>query len=92
MRPEKEKDGHMADYTFKLMGRYLIVKAQGFDEALRKAGIEEGENYEVMEIAHYGDCCRLPGFASVPVRELPPPHPKQNSPEVIRTTRYCTRR
>ena len=45
----------MTEYTFKLKGRYRTVEADGFDEALREAGIEEGENYEVMKIAHYGD-------------------------------------
>jgi hypothetical protein len=45
----------MTEYTFKLKGRYRTVEADGFVEALREAGIEEGENYEVMEITHYGD-------------------------------------
>jgi hypothetical protein len=74
MRPEQEEDGHMTDYTFKLMGRYRTVEAQGFDEALRKAGIEEGENYEVMEIAHYGDCCRssIAGARACPRKGVAP--------------------
>lgn len=43
----------MAEYTFKMKEKYRTVEAEGFDEALRKAGINEGEMYEIMEIS----CC-----------------------------------
>lgn len=45
----------MTQYTFKMRGEYRTVKAEGYDEALKKAGIGKGESYEVMEIAHSRD-------------------------------------
>jgi len=43
----------MAEYTFKMKEKCRTVEAEGFDEALREAGINEGEVYEIMEITCY---------------------------------------
>ncbi|HOV90290.1 MAG TPA: hypothetical protein PKW07_06210 [Syntrophorhabdaceae bacterium] len=39
----------MPQFTFKINGEYKTVDAFDFDEALEKAGIDENDDYELVE-------------------------------------------
>ena len=40
----------MGEYTFYVHGEYRTVEADYFEGALRQAGIEEGEEYNLVEL------------------------------------------
>jgi len=40
----------MGEYTFYINGEYKTVEADYFEGALRQAGIEEGEEYNLVEL------------------------------------------
>ena len=39
----------MPQYTFKIKGEYKTVDAFDFDDALEEAGIDENDDYELVE-------------------------------------------
>ncbi|HOF57668.1 MAG TPA: hypothetical protein PLA81_06170 [Syntrophorhabdaceae bacterium] len=47
----------MAQYTFSVNGEYKTVEAFDLDEALNGAGINENDNYEVVEGDEFRNRC-----------------------------------
>jgi hypothetical protein len=47
----------MAQYTFSVNGEYKTVEAFDLDEALNGAGIDENDNYEVVEGDEFRNRC-----------------------------------
>ena len=56
----------MPQYTFKINGEYKTVDAFDFNDALKEAGIEENDDYELVE----GDEFRNKLFMSAIVDEI----------------------
>jgi hypothetical protein len=49
----------MTQYTFYINGQYKTLKADTEEEAIRKAGIEEGDAYDLVETDTFDDKCLL---------------------------------
>jgi len=47
----------MALYTFRINDEYRTVDAFDFDDALREAGIDESDDYEVIEGDEFRNRC-----------------------------------
>jgi hypothetical protein len=47
----------MAAYTFYINGEYKTVEADSEDEAIKEAGIEEGDVYDLVEVDSFGNKC-----------------------------------
>ena len=45
----------MTQYTFYINGEYTTVEADSEEEAIRKAGIEEGDAYDLVETDTFDD-------------------------------------
>ena len=56
----------MPQYTFKINDEYRTAEAFDLDEALRKAGIDENDGYEIVEGDDFENSC----LKSVIVDEL----------------------
>ncbi|HNQ63699.1 MAG TPA: hypothetical protein PLX88_07150 [Syntrophorhabdaceae bacterium] len=53
----------MAQYTFSVNGEYKTVEAFDLDEALNGAGIDENDNYEVVEGDEFRNRCFMSAIA-----------------------------
>ena len=49
----------MTQYTFYINGEYKTVEAGNEEEAIEKAGIGEGEEYDLVETVSFEDKCLL---------------------------------
>ena len=49
----------MTTYTFFFNGEYTTVEAETEEEALKEAGIEEGDIYDLVEVDSFGNKCFL---------------------------------
>jgi len=49
----------MTKYTFYINGEYTSVEADTEEEAIKEAGIEEGDAYDLVETDSFDDKCRL---------------------------------
>jgi hypothetical protein len=49
----------MTEYTFSINGEYKTVEADTEEEALKEAGIEEGDAYELVDTDSFGNKCFL---------------------------------
>ncbi len=49
----------MTMYTFYVNGEYKTVEADTEEEAIREAGIEEGDIYDLVETDSFDDKCLL---------------------------------
>jgi hypothetical protein len=49
----------MTEYTFFFNGEYATVEADSEDDAIRGAGIEEGDAYDLVETHSFDDKCFL---------------------------------
>jgi hypothetical protein len=49
----------MTEYTFYINGEYKTVEAEDLEGALKEAGIEEGEEYDLVETVSFEDRCLL---------------------------------
>jgi hypothetical protein len=47
----------MTTYTFFINGEYKTVEADTEEEALKEAGIEEGDVYDLVEVDSFGNKC-----------------------------------
>jgi hypothetical protein len=47
----------MTTYTFFFNGEYTTVEADSEEEALKEAGIEEGDIYDLVEVDSFGNKC-----------------------------------
>jgi hypothetical protein len=47
----------MTTYTFFINGEYKTVEADSEEEALKEAGIEEGDIYDLVEVDSFGNKC-----------------------------------
>jgi len=49
----------MTEYTFFINGGYKTAEAEDLEGALKEAGIEEGEGYDLVETHSFDDKCFL---------------------------------
>jgi len=49
----------MTKYTFYINGEYKTVEADSEDDAIREAGIEEDDAYDLVETDSFDDKCLL---------------------------------
>jgi len=49
----------MTQYTFYINGEYKTVEADSEEEAVKGAGIEEGDTYDLVETDSFDDKCLL---------------------------------
>ena len=49
----------MTAYTFYINGEYKTVDADSEEEAIKEAGIEEGDSYDLVETDSFEDKCLL---------------------------------
>jgi hypothetical protein len=49
----------MTTYTFYINGEYKTVEADTEEDAIREAGIEEGDAYDLVETDSFDDKCLL---------------------------------
>lgn len=49
----------MTMYTFYVNGEYKTIEADTEEEAIREAGIEEGDIYDLVETDSFDDKCLL---------------------------------
>ena len=49
----------MTTYTFYINGEYKTVESDSEDEAIKAAGIEEGDIYDLVETDTFDDNCFL---------------------------------
>ena len=47
----------MTEYTFFINGEYKTVEAEDLEGALKEAGIEEGDEYDLVETDSFEDKC-----------------------------------
>ncbi len=49
----------MTQYTFYINGEYTTVEADSEEEAIKEAGIKDGDTYDLVETDTFDDKCLL---------------------------------